>query len=149
MNINSIQFENFINQFYSNNSNQKMVLTLDVDNSSDPNIYDIHTMLLDLLCKGIERFNLNIYNNLQLSINQLQIFFTNINIQIDVQNYSKHDLIANSDLYSNRYIKFTAENPSLMVINGTHKIADNLLQIKSFYLINDTYNLCISFNFIV
>ena len=148
MNINSIQFENFILQFYSNNSNQKMVLTLDVENSSDPNIYDIHMMLLDLLIKGIERFNLNIYNNLQRSINQLQTFFTNINIQIDVINYSKLDLITDNKLYSNRYIKFTIENPLTMVIYGTHQIVDNMRLIRSFYLIDDAYNLCISFNFI-
>jgi len=151
MNINSIQFENFINEFYSNNYNQKMVLTLDVENSSDPNIYDIHTMLLDLLIKGIEIFNLNIYNELSRSINQLQIFFTNINIQINVINYSKLDLVNSLSihrLYSNRYIKFTIENPSIMVINATHQIVDSMQQIKSFFLIDDTFNLCIGFNFI-
>ena len=148
MNINSIQFENFINEFYLNYSNQKMVLTLDVENSSDPNIYDIHMMLLDLLRKGIEKFNLNIYNNLTKSISQLQTFFTNINIYINVINYSKLDLITDNQIYSNRYIKFTVDNPSLMIINGTHQIVDNMFDIKSFYLIDDTYNLCISFNFI-
>lgn len=150
MDINLVQFENFINDFYSNHSNQKIVLSLDVENATDPNIYDIHTMLLDLLIKGIEKFNLNIYSDLEYSINQLQIFFTNINIKIDINNYSKSDLVNNllaNKLYSNRYIKFTVENPTL-VINGTHQIVDNMQQIKSFYLINDNYNLCISFNFI-
>ena len=108
-----------------------------------------HMMLLDLLCKGIERFNLNIYDELSISINRLQTFFTNINIQINVINYSKSDLIINDKLYSNRYIKFTSENPSLMVINGSHQIVNSMHEIKSFFLIDHTYNLCISFNFII
>ncbi len=152
MDINSIRFENFINEFYSNSSNNKMVLTLDVENSTDPNFYDIHTMLLDLLIKGIERYNLNICDNLEQSISKLQIFFTNINIKINVNNYSKSIIVNNkliNKLYSNRYIKFNIENPTTMLINGAHQIADKIDDITSFFLINDIYNISISFNFII
>ena len=75
MDINSIEFNNFVNEFYSNKSNKKMVLTLDIENGDNPNIYDIHVMLLELLIYGFTKFNLNINNNLDNSINLLSKIF--------------------------------------------------------------------------
>jgi len=169
MNINSIQFENFINKFYSNNSNQKMIININIDSESsnetqaDPNIYDIHTMLLDLIIKGIDIFNLDIvdYNS---TVEKLQPFFNNINIKIFILNYSKLELIGANSPYINRYIRISsndqsttnqsimtinAAHQSIMTINAAHQIINKLIDIKSFYLIDTVNNLCISFDFIV
>ena len=148
MDINSIEFNNFVNEFYSNKSNKKMVLTLDIENGDNPNIYDIHVMLLELLIYGFTKFNLNINNNLDNSINYLQNYFTNIDIKINISNYSKKELILENSPYISRYIRFTSESET-MTINGSHQTVNNLNLIKSFYLVDDNYNLCINFDFIV
>ena len=151
MNINSIQFENFINKFYQNDSNQKMILNIDVESSSEtesePNIYDIHTMLLDLIIKGINRFNLQISNYQQI-INKLTPYFTNINIRFNLENYSKLELLNEDLAYNNRYIRISINDDILMTINGMHQIQSQLIDIRSFYLIDSNINLCIYFDFI-
>jgi hypothetical protein len=149
MNINSIQFDNFITEFYSNNSNKKMIINLGIesDNEIEPNIYDIHTMLLDLIIKGCEIFNLNV-SDYNICINKLQPYFLNINIRMHINNYSKLELIKEDSPYINRYIRISNDN-LLMTINGAHKIVNTLFNIKSFYLIDSNCNLCISFDFIV
>ena len=139
---NSIKFDNFVNEFYQNYSNKKMVLTLDIENENDPNIYDIHVMLLELLINGFTRFNLNLK-----SIDHLQRYFTNIDIKINICNYSKAELMLDNSPYYNRYIKFTSDNAT-MIINGNHNIVNNLNLINSFYLVDNINNLSISFDFI-
>jgi hypothetical protein len=151
MNINSIQFENFVNKFYLNDSNEKMILNIDVesenDNNSEPNIYDIHTMLLDLVIKGIEIFNLDICDYEQI-IRRLVPYFLNIDIKIYINNYSKLDLLNIDSLYINRYIRISPDNNLLMTINGSHQIVNQLNMIRSFCLIDSSINLCIYFDFI-
>jgi hypothetical protein len=131
----NINFNNFINEFYSNYNNNKIILELNIDNS-DTNIYDIHNMLLDLLIKGYEKFNTL----------DLQHFFNNIDIQVNVENLTKKDLLDNQYNYINRYIKFNIDNLENMIINGSHQIVKNLKEIISFCLIDDNNNLKISFN---
>ena len=131
----NINFDNFIDKFYSN-SNKKIVLELNIDNS-DTNIYDIHNMLLDLLIKGYERF----YTL------DLQNYFDNIDIQLIIENLTKKELLDDLHNYGNRYIKFNIENLNNMTINGSHKIVNNLNEIDSFCLIDDNNNLKISFNY--
>ena len=150
MNINSIQFDNFITEFYSNNSNKKMIINIGIDSEHEvePNIYDIHTMLLDLIIKGCEIFNLNV-SDYNICINKLQPFFLNINIRMHIINYSKLELIKENSPYINRYIRISSDNNLKMTINGTHQLVNTLSNIKSFYLIDSNCNLCISFDFII
>ena len=131
----NINFDNFINEFYSNYNN-KIILELNIDNT-DTSIYDIHNMLLDLLIKGYER-----YNTLDL-----QKYFDNIDIQLKIENLTKKELLDDFYNYSNRYIKFNIENLDNMIINGSHISVNNLNEIDSFCLIDDNNNLKISFNY--
>jgi hypothetical protein len=141
--INSeINFDNFINEFYLNTKKIKMVLQVDIVNS-ETSIYDIHCMLLDLLVTGIQRFNLDFYNNLEESISNLQYFFNNINIQLNITCFTKKELIIENSSYNNRFVKF--ENQQKFLINSQHKQVENLEDINSFYLINDDINICINF----
>jgi hypothetical protein len=146
MNINSIEFNTFIEEFYNNYSGNKMLITIDIEND-EPNIYDLHIMLLELLIQGFIKFNHVIDDNLDIIIDNLQSFFTNINIKLNIINYSKIDLICDNSPYINRYIKMS--DIDNMIINGGHLTVNNLELIKSFFLINNEYNLCISFNFII
>lgn len=136
----NIDFEEFKHQFYLNNCNK---IPFSVDN--DPNIYDIHHLLLDLLIYGIELLNLDIYNQHIESLEILQKFYNNINIIININNFSKYNLIDN-ELYPNRYMKF--DTPNNMIINGSHNTVNELSKINSFYLIDDKHNFCINFSYI-
>ena len=144
-----INFDDFINNFYSNTSHNKIIFNINIENATNDTpttIYDIHMMLLDLLIKGIQILNLDILgNNYEKSLNILQKYFSNINIKININNFTKKDLIETYSEYSNRFIKF--EDPSNMIINGTHEQETDLSNIKSFYLINLTNNLSISFKY--
>ena len=143
--MNTLNFEIFKDRFYQNTSNTKMMLHIDLeDNIDETNIYDIHSLLLDLLMTGFNKLDI-ININLEESINILQRFFNNIDIHINIINYTKKDIINDESIYLNRYIKFTIENISTMLINGKHELVDNLNDIKSFFLIDDLNNLCISF----
>jgi hypothetical protein len=141
-----INFDKFIDEFYSNMNKNKMVLQVDIENAtnkSETSIYDIHCMLLDLLAAGITKFNLDFINNLEESICNLQYFFNNINISLNIINFSKKELIMENSLYENRFIKF--DDPKNLIINGQHNQVDLLEDIKTFYLINTDVNICISF----
>jgi hypothetical protein len=145
--INSeINFNNFIDEFYSNMNQIKMVLQVDIENATittDTTIYDIHCMLLDLFTAGIRKLNLDFINNLEESIRNLQYFFNNINIQLNIISFTKKELIMENSLYENRFIKF--EDPANLIINGQYIQVEDLENIKSFYLINNDINICISF----
>jgi len=142
-----IKFDDFINEFYSNMTQQKMILQVDIENStknSDTTIYDIHCMLLELFTAGIKKFKLDFVNNLEESICNLQYFFNNININLNIINYSKKELIASDGLiYISRYINF--KDLDEFIINSQHIHVNDLEDIKSFYLINTDINICISF----
>ena len=100
MDINSIEFDKFIEEFYSNNHNNKMVLQIDIENSnesSDTNIYDIHVMLLDLLIKGFER--LNTLENLIQSIDYLQKYLITHYKNLEL----KSDEYFSNFLFKNKY----------------------------------------------
>ncbi len=169
MNNDSIYFDNFINKFYSNTSNTKMILQVDIENSqnSDTNIYDIHHMLLDLLIKGIERLYCSVCNDsnkpennitmgqffsdqniIDKTITTLQHFFSNINIKINIKNLSKEKLIDESFHYLNRRFRIDINSIQKLIFNGSHQMVDNLEEINSFLLIDDINNLCISFSHI-
>ena len=142
-----IDFEKFIDEFYSNMNQTKIVLQVDIINAtkeSNTNIYDIHCMLLDLFVAGITKFNLDFHQmNLEESICNLQYFFNNINIQLNIMSFTKQELILINSPYENRFVKFI--KPTDFIINVQHKQLDNLEDIKSFYLINDDTNISISF----
>lgn len=141
----NINFDTFIEHFYSNN-NSHIDLEINIYdcNTNKPTIYDLHTMLLELLINGVKRFNLDIINNLEFSRKYLQNYFNNIDIKIIIDNLTKRDLIDDEYSYYNRYFKFT--NPDNMIINGAHKIVNELSLIKSFYLIDTNNNFSISFS---
>ena len=48
-----IDFDDFINEFYSNMDKKKMVLHVDIKNNTDTSNYDIHCMLLDLFFNSL------------------------------------------------------------------------------------------------
>ncbi len=135
-----IDFDDFINQFYNNTDNKKLGFSID---DEDSNLYDVFHMLLDLFIAGIDIFNLDIYNSYFDTLQKLQSYFNNINIKVNVSNFSKRELTT-SNLYENRYIRF--ESLDLMTINAAHKPVDQISEIRAFYLKNDTYNFCISFS---
>lgn len=144
--MNTLNFEIFKDRFYQNTSNTKMMLHIDLeDNIDETNIYDIHSLLLDLLMTGFNKLDINVSINLEESIKILQRFFNNIDIRINIINYTKKDIINDESIYLNHYIKFTIENINNMLINGKHELVDELNYIKSFFLIDDLNNLCISF----
>ncbi len=146
MNNQGINFDKFIDEFYSNMNKNKMILQVDIENAtnnSETSIYDIHCMLLDLLASGITKFNLDFINNLEESICNLQYFFNNINISLNIISFTKKELIISGSLYENRFIKF--DDPKNLIINGQHNKVDLLEDIKTFYLINNDVNICISF----
>lgn len=137
-----MNFENFIEEFYK--LDNKINLELDIENNLTPTIYDLHHMLLDLIIYGVKLFNLNLTENLNESLIFLQKYFNNININIIIKNLSKKELLID-EFYSNRYIRF--EGNSDMIKNGLHEKTNLFNEIKSYYLINDEYNLCINFNY--
>ena len=137
---------------------KKMVLHVDIENNTDKtdtSNYDIHCMLLDLFVAGIDKFDLKFVNesntesnditNLYRSLGNLQYFFNNINIKLNIINFSKKELIKENSPYETRFIKFIIENPHKFIINGNHKKVEDLDDINSFFLIDDNTNLCISF----
>lgn len=141
-----IDFNKFVDQFYSNHNQTKMILQIDIENatnSSETTIYDIHCMMLDLLVAGVKKFNLDFINDLDQSASNLQYFFNNINIQLNIISFTKKELIMENSLYENRFVKF--DDPDKFIINGQHQMVDELSDIKSFYLIDDNTNICISF----
>ena len=148
-----IIFNDFIDIFYSNINKNKMSLHIDFNNASDEidnskiNIYDIHCVLLELLIAGVNNFSLNLMNDIELNeaIEKLQYFFDNINIIINIINFSKKDIIDDDSVYESRYMKILSDNPDKFILNGQHIIVENLKDIKTFYLINDEINICISF----
>jgi hypothetical protein len=160
-----INFDNFVDKFYSNVSNEKIMLEINIDQTYDQSIdqsfdklfnmsdfssttiYDIHHMLLDLIIQGISILNLDIINNFDKSLVQLQKYFANINIKINICNWTKKDLIEDYSNYDNRYIKF--EDPSNMIINGAHQIVKDLKLIKSFFLIDTNNNFSIGFEHMI
>ena len=163
MNNSSINFNNFINEFYTNYNNKHMIIELLTDNQDNPTettIYDVHTLLLELLLaapsfinKSIsdERCNIDFTNNLDNSIKLLQFFFDNIKITVSIVKYTISELV-NTDiakLYENRYMRFDSNNN--FIINGSHKsISNNLEDIYSFYIdnSNSSNNTYLSFCFI-
>jgi len=141
-----INFDDFSKKFYSNVNNEKMNIGISIEdatNESPITIYDIHMMLLDLLINGTANFNLDIINDLDNSILFLQKFFNNIAIKINIVNYTQEELIEKESEYENRYLRFNT--PDKMTLNGKHIKESTLDLIKSFYLINEEHNLCISF----
>ena len=117
-----IIFNDFIDIFYSNINKNKMSLHIDFNNASDEidnskiNIYDIHCVLLELLIAGVNNFSLNLMNDIELNeaIEKLQYFFDNINIIINIVNFSKKDIIDDDSVYESRYMKILSDNPSLI-----------------------------------
>ena len=142
-----VNFDNFVNKFYSNKSNNKIMLEINISDNTSTTIYDIHQMLLDLIIQGISILNLDIINNFDKSLDQLQKYFANINIKINICNWTKKDLIEDYSNYDNRYIKF--EDPSNMIINGAHQIVKDLKLIKSFFLIDTNNNFSIGFEHMI
>jgi hypothetical protein len=153
MNNQEIKFDDFIDEFFSNMNKQKMVLHIDIENKTNKTnktnttTYDIHCMLLDLFIAGIYKFKLKFLteSDLYTSLDNLQYFFNNINIKLNIINFSKKELIKDNSPYENRFIKFTIKNPNELIINAQHNKADELEEINSFFLIDDNTNLCISF----
>jgi len=140
--VTSIKFNDFIEKFYTIDS--KISLELDIVNET-VDIYDIHNMLLETLIYGVELYNLNIFDNLYNSITHLQKYFNNINIKINIDNYSLKDLTTNT-IYDYRYIRF--DKTKQFIINGKHIKINILKDIKSFYRFDDKNNLCIFFSWI-
>lgn len=140
-----IKFDDFIQSFYSNWNKTPIVLQIDIEGAtsdSNTSIYDIHQMLIDLFVNGIDIYNLQMESNWQNAIALLQFFYNNINIKINVQNFTRVELEYNLSYY-NRYMKFM--NTSNILINSGHLNVECLEKINSFYLISDSVNLCISF----
>jgi len=143
---NSIDFNNFIEKFYTNNNREKMILHIDIDNDKT-NIYDIHNLLLDLLLEGFQYIEIK-NNNLIKSIETLQYYFDNIDIKIIIKNLTKKELINDSSLYINRYARIDISDMNKRIVNGQHIIVNSLNKIKTFILIDNDNNLSIEFNYI-
>ena len=142
-----MDFDKFIENFYLNYNGQKMILNVDIDNKNEyeeTNLYDIHTMLFDLFIAGVNKFNLDFINNLDEAASNLQYFYNNINIKLNIIVFTKKELIMDNSLYINRYIK-TDISSKQYIINGQHQCQNDLNNIHSFYLIDDSNNICISF----
>ncbi len=143
-----MDFDNFIENFYSNYDEKKMILQVDIDKNSangstETNLYDIHCLLFDLFIAGIEKFELDFANNLDEAASNLQYFFNNINIKLNITSFTKKELIMENSLYENRFIK--TDSSKKYVLNGQHKCVDKLHGINSFHLIDDSANICIGF----
>ena len=147
-----MDFDQFIENFYSNNDEKKMVLQVDIDKksasdgSAETNLYDIHCMLFDLFIAGIDKLKLDFVKNLDESASKLQYYYNNINIKLDITSLTKKELIMKESLYENRFIKTCSNDiDKQYVLNGQHTYVDDLSEIYSFYLIDDSNNIRVSF----
>jgi len=136
-----IEFDIFIEKFFTNKNNTKMVLELMSDTNDDTTIYDIHVMLLQIFFIGITKY--------QITFDQIQNYYNNINIKLYIENYSIKDLINDNSNYGNRFIRI---NPQMeMIKNGSHdtSLINELKDVKSFYTNNNEQNLRIYFDHIL
>lgn len=157
MNNSEINFDLFVDKFYNNKNSTKMTLELILESNDNINIYDIHVMLLQMFFIGIVKYN--------IPFNQMQNYFTNINIKVYIQNFTIKQLIEDTSGYSNRYIRINDKME--MIKNGSYnktqtqtdkadtdtdteiKETNDLINIKSFYTIDNDVNLCIYFDHII
>lgn len=155
MNNSEINFDLFVDKFYNNKNSTKMTLELILESNDNINIYDIHVMLLQMFFIGIVKYN--------IPFNQMQNYFTNINIKVYIQNFTIKQLIEDTSGYSNRYIRINDKME--MIKNGSYNKTqtdtdkaytdidktetDDLISIKSFYTIDNDVNLCIYFDHII
>jgi hypothetical protein len=136
-----IEFDIFIEKFFTNKNNTKMVLELMSDTNDDTTIYDIHVMLLQIFFIGITKY--------EIPFDQIQNYYNNINIKLYVENYSIKDLINDNSNYGNRFIRI--DQKMEMIKNGSHdtSLINELKDIKSFYTNNNEQNLRIYFDHIL
>lgn len=138
-------FDQFARYFYDNTS-QKIAFSLSIFDDSVTNIYDIHTMLLDLIIYGFDYLRLQIdCTNYKDITATLQQYFNKINIKLITNNYNSDELTPLNIYYMDRYIKLYS--PEKFLINGAHKKVDTLKEIGSFYLINYDTNISINFDY--
>ena len=146
-----MEFHKFTEIFYSNNNNNNLILQFNTINNHDEcttTIYDIHSILIDLLIFGINKLNLNIIHDYSNSINILQKYFNKINILLNFNKLTIKDLIDN-EKYENRYMRLNI-NSNKFIINAKHNIdiINKITDIDSFLLHNDDFNLLINFKYL-
>jgi hypothetical protein len=89
---------------------------------------------------------LDFVKNLDESASKLQYYYNNINIKLDITSLTKKELIMKESLYENRFIKTCSNDiDKQYVLNGQHTYVDDLSEIYSFYLIDDSNNIRVSF----
>jgi hypothetical protein len=148
INVN-VDFDNFIERFYSSISDNKIIFELNIDSNDSSTIYDVHIMLLELFIKGLNMFNLNIYTYLDNTIIHLQKYYSNINIGIQINTFTKNELLNDDNRYANRYMRINSD--CSFIKNGSHnnKLITDLSQIESFFTFDNNFNLRISFSHII
>ncbi len=141
MNNQEIGFDRFVEEFFNNKNETKMVLELILDTNEDTTIYDIHVMLLQLFFMGLTKY--------EDSFGEMQNYYNNINIKLHVENFNAQQLSYASSSYSNRFLR--VDNNMEMIKNGQHNEAliNELKDVKSFYTIDNECNMCIYFDHMV
>ena len=143
-----INFDDFVERFYANNTGEKMAFQLTIEDDDDTTLYDIHEMLLELFLKGLYLNNLPISDpsSLLRSLNQIQTYFNNIQVKINIKTYSIKELMSDSVGYLNRYLRIMPGSDFLK--NGQHNSdnVSNIGDIYSFFMINNDHNIKISFD---
>jgi len=136
-----IEFDIFIEKFFTNTNNTKMVLELISESDDNTTIHDIHVMLLQIFFIGITKY--------AVPFNEIQNYYNNINIKLYIENYSIKDLIEDKSNYGNRFIRINQQME--MIKNGSHDISliNELKDIKSFYTNDNQNNICIYFDHIL
>jgi hypothetical protein len=94
-------------------------------------------------------FNLNIYTYLDNTIIHLQKYYSNINIGIQINTFTKNELLNDDNRYANRYMRINSD--CSFIKNGSHnnKLITDLSQIESFFTFDNNFNLRISFSHII
>ena len=146
-----IDFDDFVQEFYSNETGIKMAFQLSIEDDNDTTVFDIHEMLLELFIKGLYMKNLSISYNKALgeSINKLQKYFNNIQVKIIIQTYTIGELLSDSSEYNNRYLRIMPGSD--FVKNGQldENLIDEISDIKSFFMIDNNLNIKISFDHLI
>jgi hypothetical protein len=149
-----MDFHKFTEIFYTNNYNNLILQfnTISNNNECSTTIYDIHSILIELLIVGINKLNLNIIDDYLNSINILQKYYNKINILLNFNKITIKELIDNNK-YENRYMRLNLNNKFndiKFIINGKHNtnIINDISNIDSFLLHNDDFNLYINFKYL-
>ena len=61
-----INFDDFVERFYANNTGEKMAFQLTIEDDDDTTLYDIHEMLLELFLKWLYLKKINLHNKGEL-----------------------------------------------------------------------------------